>query len=90
MIEDVVKMVSKHLPEAKENNVVTSNSHILEDLEYDSLAIAELFEEIEEKYGIDCYLDVNMRKALGSVEELCDFLNEKVGGLGGKKEKSLN
>ena len=74
-IEEIIELVKQFSP--KEDAVVKEDSRLLEDLEYDSLAITELFDEIESRFGVDFMSDTKMTEAMGTVKELYEFICQK-------------
>ena len=56
---------------------LTLETKIIDDLGYDSLCIIELFEEIEEEFGVDCMNYADVYQALQTVGDLIEFIQEK-------------
>lgn len=75
--DEIIDLVKKHTP--NKDVKISFETKLLEDLEYDSLAMIELFDEIEEKYHIDCMENEMMYQALSTVQKLFLLIQEKVG-----------
>lgn len=74
--DDIILLIERYAP--REEVEVSLESKILDDLEYDSLSIIELFEEIDNRYGVDCMEDEKIYTALSTVEAFISLLKERV------------
>lgn len=61
-----------------EQGEILDDTSLLDDLEYDSLCIISLFEEIEKEFGVNSMLYEDIYIALQSVGSLYQFLEEKI------------
>lgn len=79
-VEEVYEIIQSCAPKA-EIPEINLSTKLLDDLEYDSLSIMELFCEIEKKYGVDCLEYEDAYTALKDAESLIAFIEEKMGGI---------
>lgn len=77
IIREVVEMIIECSPKI-EVEIVSDDTNLMDDLEYDSLSIIDLFEEINMKYNIDCYDNPNIYDALESVSSLSFFISKLI------------
>ncbi len=78
MKETVIRLVAECSPYVELPDI-NEDTKILDDLEYDSLSIISLFEEIEETLGVNCMNYADMYRALQTVGDLIKFVTEKRG-----------
>ena len=57
---------------------INLSTRLLDDLEYDSLSIMELFAEIEDAFGINCMEYEDAYNCLVDVESLLNFVENKL------------
>lgn len=72
--EEIVQLVIDCTPMV-EVGKVCDKTRLIDDLEYDSLAIIDLFEQLNEKFGIDCYENPDIYDSLEDVLTLISFVD---------------
>lgn len=73
--KEVIQLVKECAPIVDVKNV-SDETRLIDDLQYDSLAIIDLFEQLNEKFGIDCYENPDIYDSLENVEMLVSFVKE--------------
>lgn len=72
----ITEFVREYTPLA-EVPPISEDTRLIDDLEYDSLCIISLFEEIERKFGINCMIYDDMYEALLNVGNLIRFVEKR-------------
>lgn len=72
----IIGFVREHTP-LMEVPQISEDTRLIDDLEYDSLCIISLFEEIERRFGINCMIYDDMYEALFNVGNLIRFVEER-------------
>lgn len=51
--ENLKKLVRRNMPEQDRDIIIEDNTDFIDDLEYDSLALMQLLQDIEDEFGVD-------------------------------------
>lgn len=80
----VINMIKECSP-LTEIKILEGQTRLLDDLEFDSMSIIELFLEIENKFDIPCRDFSEMYQALESLDSLLDFIENRMDNKCGEK-----
>lgn len=75
--DKVINMIKECSP-LTEIKILEGQTRLLDDLEFDSMSIIELFLEIENKFDIPCRDFSEMYQALESLDSLLDFIENRM------------
>lgn len=75
--DGILYLVNECAPLAEVQNI-TNQTNLMDELEYDSLSIMDLFEQINDEFGIDCYENPEIYDSLESVSDLIQFVTKLV------------
>lgn len=73
--KEIVRLVKDCAPIVDTENI-SDETKLIDDLQYDSLAIIDLFEQLKEKFGIECYENPDIYDSLESVMTLVSFVDK--------------
>ncbi len=73
----IIKIIRECSPYV-EDIELSPESRLLEDLGYDSLSILELFEQIIEEFGVDCYNDPDVYDSLQNISTFVSFVDKLI------------
>lgn len=59
--------------------IISDNSHLIEDLEYDSVDLMQLLIDIEDEFGIDFLNADLLTEKLSTVGEIFELLSGRIG-----------
>lgn len=72
----LIKLVKEHCEKSLEENEIEFKTSLVDDLDYDSLAIVSLLVDIEEKFEIST--DNELIDAIDTVDSLFNYIKEKI------------
>lgn len=75
--KEIIQLVIDCAPKA-ELDKIDDETQLLDDLEYESLSIIDLFEQINQKFDIDCYENPDIYDSLENLSALISFVTKSI------------